>query len=319
MSYVADLSYDDKNMTAPPVFQPGQPFQKGWRVRNSGNCDWAADYTLRYVFGNTPAAQMGGTAVAVGRTVAPGATVDLFVNLVAPSSPGTYQGFWQMYDSGGTPFGERVWVGITVPAPATPTPPPQQPTPVPGISFSANPTTINQGQCTTFTWNVQGVNGVWFYPVGQPYQNFGVPGVSGSQQCPSTTTTYELRVQFNDGTVRTQQITIFVNPPASGGPIINSFSAQPATIFPGGCLLLSWNVSGNTNRVALTRNGQAIHDGAPLVGSMQDCPPHMPGQTVINYALLAFGPNGQAVQSNFQVTLSGGGGLPPSGAPTAAP
>ena len=37
-SYVADLNYDDKNMTAPPVMQPGQPFTKGWRLRNSGTC-----------------------------------------------------------------------------------------------------------------------------------------------------------------------------------------------------------------------------------------------------------------------------------------
>ena len=34
-TWVADLSYDDKNMTAPPVMQPGQPFTKGWRLKNT--------------------------------------------------------------------------------------------------------------------------------------------------------------------------------------------------------------------------------------------------------------------------------------------
>lgn len=319
MSFVGDLNYNDQNMTAPPVFQPGTPFTKGWRVRNSGNCNWAADYTLRFVFGNVPAAQMGGTAVAVGQAIAPGATADLYVNLVAPNQPGTYQGFWQMYDSSSTPFGERAWVGIIVPAAATATPPPQQPTPVPGISFSANPATINQGQCTLLSWNVQGVNGVWFYPQGQPYQNYGVGGVSNSQQCPQQTTTYELRVQFNDGTVRTQDITIYVNPASGSGPVITSFNAQPGAINPGGCVSLSWSITGVTTRVAITRNGAAIYDGAPVVGATSDCPPNLPGQTIVTYALQAFDTNNQVVQTTRQVTIAGGGGLPPSGGPTPAP
>ena len=32
--------------------------------------------------------------------------------------PGVYQGFWQMANAGGRPFGERIWAGIQVPAPA---------------------------------------------------------------------------------------------------------------------------------------------------------------------------------------------------------
>ena len=59
-TYVADLNYDDKNMTAPPVMQPGQPFTKGWRLRNSGTCAWDQTYTFAYASGNSPLAQMGG-------------------------------------------------------------------------------------------------------------------------------------------------------------------------------------------------------------------------------------------------------------------
>ena len=40
MGWVADLSYDDQNMTAPPVMFPGQPFTKSWRIRNTGTCTW---------------------------------------------------------------------------------------------------------------------------------------------------------------------------------------------------------------------------------------------------------------------------------------
>ena len=63
-AWVADLSYDDKNMTNPPVMQPGQPFTKGWRMRNSGTCTWTTGYKLAFSYGNVPAAQMGGQPIA---------------------------------------------------------------------------------------------------------------------------------------------------------------------------------------------------------------------------------------------------------------
>ncbi len=50
MSYVADITYDDANMTAPPVLRPGQAFVKTWRVRNSGTCTWTSVYYLRANF-----------------------------------------------------------------------------------------------------------------------------------------------------------------------------------------------------------------------------------------------------------------------------
>jgi len=128
-SYVADLNYDDKNMTAPPVMQPGQPFTKGWRLRNSGTCTWTTGYALAYTSGNVPAAQMGGQPIPVTREVRPGETFDFQVNLIAPIAPGTYQGFWNMRNAQNQRFGETVWVGITVPGAATPTPAPTLPIP----------------------------------------------------------------------------------------------------------------------------------------------------------------------------------------------
>ena len=106
MAWVADLTFDDKNMTSPPVIPPGQSFTKSWRVRNSGTCTWDSRYVLAYDHGNVPAAQMGGQPVAVRGTVAPGQTYDFSVNLTAPTTPGVYQGFWQMRNPAGTPFGE---------------------------------------------------------------------------------------------------------------------------------------------------------------------------------------------------------------------
>ncbi len=113
--WVADLSYDDQNMTNPPIMQPGQPFTKGWRMMNTGNCAWTTGFKLVYSHGNVPAAQMGGQPIAVTRDVQPGETFDFQVNLIAPTTPGTYQGFWNMRNETNVPFGETVWVGITVP------------------------------------------------------------------------------------------------------------------------------------------------------------------------------------------------------------
>jgi hypothetical protein len=113
MAYVADLTYDDQNMTQPPIFAPGQAFRKGWRVRNIGSCVWQG-YSLAFAEGNAPTAALGGQPVTIKGPIQPGATYDLYVDLVAPMASGIYQGTWQMRNDQGTPFGERVWVGITV-------------------------------------------------------------------------------------------------------------------------------------------------------------------------------------------------------------
>lgn len=84
LAFVGDLNLDDQNMTAPPVMAPGQDFVKGWRIRNSGACAWSPDFALVYVNGNRPEAQMGGQPTTIDRTVQPGETIDVYVNLRTP-------------------------------------------------------------------------------------------------------------------------------------------------------------------------------------------------------------------------------------------
>ncbi len=113
---------------------------------------------------------------------------------------------------------------VIVPTPApTPTPlPPPPPTPTPQISFSANPTTIAQGACSTLTWSVENVQAVWVYPQGQPYQQFPQVGQGSQQVCPPTTTTYEMRVLLRDGTVQFRTVTVTVTPAAPQNPLSNT-------------------------------------------------------------------------------------------------
>ncbi len=139
MTFVRDINLDDERLTIFPEVDPGETFQKGWQVKNTGTCTWNQAYFLKYVRGNDPAAQMGGQPTAISRMVAPGETYDLTVNLVAPQQAGKFVGYWQMHNSAGAPFGQTIWVAIQVPGtPSEPTEPtePQPPTP------TASPTPI---------------------------------------------------------------------------------------------------------------------------------------------------------------------------------
>jgi polar amino acid transport system substrate-binding protein len=113
MKFVADVTYADNNMKTPPYIKPGDRFVKTWRVENTGTCTWTPDYQLVYAYGNLEAAEMSGQPLNIPGNVAPGQLVDLSVTLIAPQEPLTYQGFWQMKNTGGWRFGQTVWVGIS--------------------------------------------------------------------------------------------------------------------------------------------------------------------------------------------------------------
>jgi Ig-like domain from next to BRCA1 gene len=91
----------------------------------------------------------------------------MVIDQKAPNSPGTYQGVWQMVNGQNVPFGQRIWVKITVPGSQPPTAvpptatsvPPVQPTvaPKPVIdSFTANPTSVAVGELVVVSWSFSG-------------------------------------------------------------------------------------------------------------------------------------------------------------------
>ena len=310
MSYVADITYDDANMTAPPVLQPGQPFVKTWRVRNSGTCTWTSAYYLAYSHGNTPQSQMGGQPTYIKGSVPPGGTYDISVNLVAPQQPGVYQGFWQMVNAKGAAFGTTVYVGIQVVAP-TAVPAPTQ-TPSPSISFTVNQTNITAGQCVTFTWSVQNVKAVYFYPQGADMTQYGVAGQGSSVQCPTQTTTYNLTVIYNNGASETRSITIYVTPAPVGAPVINLFTVTPSQIQPGQCVNVQWDVAGSVTQIVLTRGGTTLWANAPVRSTMQDCPP---GTGSVTYTLMATGPGGQSQGQQYVNVAAPPTAVPPTAVP----
>ena len=77
MEFVEDLNLEDYKLTYFPRFKPGQPFSKGWRIRNTGTCSWNSTYFINYVRGSDPAAQMGGQPTSLRGVVQPGQTYDM--------------------------------------------------------------------------------------------------------------------------------------------------------------------------------------------------------------------------------------------------
>lgn len=134
--FIADVTIPDGTL-----MNPGQVFDKTWRLKNIGTCTWTTAYKLVFVSGE----QMGGpTEANLPTNVPPGSTVDLTVRLTAPSVGGTYRGYWQFKNANGVLFGigtpavKPWWVEIRVAGP-TPTPGPTQ-TPTPTQTLGPTPT-----------------------------------------------------------------------------------------------------------------------------------------------------------------------------------
>lgn len=312
MQWVADLSYDDQNLSNIQEVPPGTAFQKGWRVRNTGTCTWDSSYFLVPTRGNNPAARMGGVPTPVQGTVAPGQTYDFWVNLTAPIQPGTYVEYWTMQAPDGVLFGDAIWVAITVPAAATATPPPTA-TPSASISFTASPEVINQGECSTIAWSTENVKAVYVYPQGEDWRNYGVPGTGTQTVCPSDTTIYNMRVINLDSSVVIAQSTVTVIPNTEA-PQITRFTVEPPySITLEQCVLITWVVEGDVNTVNVFRDDVTIWPNAPHSGNMQDCPQAV-GSYV--YKLEATGSGGNSVASQ---TIQVVGPPTPTATATTAP
>jgi hypothetical protein len=104
---------------------PGQAFTKIWRLLNIGACTWTRRYSARFFYGSQMDAP---DLVYLAQDVAPGQTIEIAVDLVAPDSPGTHQGNWKLSNAEGALFGigpngdAPFWVRIKVIPQATATP-----------------------------------------------------------------------------------------------------------------------------------------------------------------------------------------------------
>jgi hypothetical protein len=135
--FIADVNIPDGTVLA-----PGATFTKTWRLKNVGSCAWSTSYQLVFFSGE----QMGAAASApFPQNVAVGQTVDVSINMTAPSAAGSYRGFWMFKNASGALFGIGAqanrpwWVDIKV---SGPTVTPGGPTVIPSANaaydFAAN-------------------------------------------------------------------------------------------------------------------------------------------------------------------------------------
>ncbi len=120
--FIADITIpDDERINA------GADFTKTWRLENVGTCTWTSGYRLVFSHGDRMGAP--NSVQLTSSSIAPGMTVDVSVDLIAPDEGGTYQGFFLLRDADGANFGintsakDPFWVKIRV-REATDTPEP---------------------------------------------------------------------------------------------------------------------------------------------------------------------------------------------------
>jgi uncharacterized protein YkwD len=112
----------------------GQTFTKTWRFMNNGKCNWTG-YTIAFVAGD----RMSSPDSAPVPATEPGKTVDVSVELTAPSVDGSYTGFYELRNASGQTLAIGIentfWVKILIgnAAPASVVAPTVAITPLSGI------------------------------------------------------------------------------------------------------------------------------------------------------------------------------------------
>jgi hypothetical protein len=130
------------------IIEPGLLFTKIWRLENVGSCTWTTNYSAAFFYGDRMDAP---ATVPFDHAVPPGGAVEIAVEMVAPLTPGDYQGNWKLSNAQGVLFGigpngdAPFWVRIIVSEsqPGTQTITPTQspePTMMPTPSLTPTPT-----------------------------------------------------------------------------------------------------------------------------------------------------------------------------------
>jgi hypothetical protein len=107
------------------TFAPGTAFKMTWTIRNVGKATWTRSYQLRF-FANNP---LGGpAAVNFSKEVPPGETIDLTVDMIAPTTPGDYHSIWVLTsDKTGNFYPVDIHIKVSAAPAATQTPTPTTP------------------------------------------------------------------------------------------------------------------------------------------------------------------------------------------------
>ena len=104
LAFIEDLTIPDGT-----IVTPGASLEKQWRVQNNGSCNWDVRYRLKFVGG----LEMGASEQALYPARA-GTQATLRIIFAAPATPGNYTTAWQAFGPEGEPFGDAIYMEITV-------------------------------------------------------------------------------------------------------------------------------------------------------------------------------------------------------------
>ena len=143
-TFIADVTVPDNT-----EFLTGETFVKTWRLKNVGSCTWTSSYNLIFYSGDQMSAPAAVSLTSVN--IPPNGTADVSVSLTAPSTAGTYQGYFRLRAPDNSIFGigasaqDSFWVKIKAIEP-TDTPVPSAAKPDLYVSeFTIDPATPVQG------------------------------------------------------------------------------------------------------------------------------------------------------------------------------
>ncbi len=103
---------------------PGETFTKIWRFINGGSCTWTREYSVVWFSGDDLGVEI---EQYLSQKVPPGESVDINIDMVAPTTPGVYSTYWMLRNDQGALFGlgpggnAPFWAKIQVVAASTAT------------------------------------------------------------------------------------------------------------------------------------------------------------------------------------------------------
>jgi uncharacterized protein YkwD len=108
-AFVADVTIADNEIVA-----AGSSFIKTWRVKNTGTCIWGPDYTVTPYSGER---MLAPSSIPLSLTL-PDQTVDISMELIAPSTDGKYDAYFVIKNPAGLIMkidnDSRLWVIINI-------------------------------------------------------------------------------------------------------------------------------------------------------------------------------------------------------------
>ena len=94
-SFVTDVTVPDGT-----IFNPGTTYTKTWRIKNSGTCAWNSSYSIVFDSGE----KSGAPDSAPLAYTAPGDTLDISLELTAPTKVGNINTFFELHNPSGSPI-----------------------------------------------------------------------------------------------------------------------------------------------------------------------------------------------------------------------